>query len=278
MKAALPAPEVRSLYDSSGALETAPTRSANARRRFLQSEGAPQFRADWLRTVFIHFAVEPGALQPFIPFDLDLHEGLAYVSLVAFSLERMRLGPLPESLCRWLLRPLSPCRYLNVRTYVREGGADGIFFLAEYLSNRGCLPFGGPLYGLPYRAGTLGYAFGSGPEAIRGRVSSARGGVLLFTGELERDAAFATAKRGRLEEFLLERYTAFTEHRGRKRLFRVWHPPWPHVPVELQLPCATLLPETGDWCGAARLVGAHYSPGFHEVWMGRPHRLASRLP
>src|SRR3954454_24001483 len=111
-------------------IATAPPRTANApsiqsaqaRAAFLAAEGAPLFRANWLRTVFIHFAVEPARLQPLVPFELDLFEGEAYVSLVAFSLERMRLGPLPESLCKWLLRAVSPCRFLNVRTYVREGG------------------------------------------------------------------------------------------------------------------------------------------------------------
>src|SRR3954447_9531324 len=130
--------------------------SARARETFLAAEGAPLFQAAWLRTVFIHFAVEPARLQPFVPFELDLFEGEAYVSLVAFSLERMRLGPLPEALCRWLLRAGSPCRFLNVRTYVREGGRDGIFFLAEWLSNHWSVPLGPALYGVPYRAGELG--------------------------------------------------------------------------------------------------------------------------
>jgi uncharacterized protein YqjF (DUF2071 family) len=247
--------------------------SARAREAFLAAEGAPLFHADWLRTVFIHFAVEPARLQPFVPFELDLLEGEAYVSLVAFSLERMRLGPLPESLCRWLLRAVSPCRFLNVRTYVREGGRDGIFFLAEWLSNHWSVPLGPPMYGVPYRAGELGYGTLRGGAEVRGRVTSRAGNALLYTGERDAEAALETAQGGTREEFLLERYTAFTEYRGAKRLFRVWHPPWPHAPLALELQCASLLTETGDWCAAARFAGAHYSPGFPGVWMGRPRRL-----
>lgn len=208
-----------------------------------------------------------------MPYELDLFEGEACVSLVAFTLDHMRLGPLPLALCRWLLRPLSPCRFLNVRTYVRHGAEDGIFFLAEWLSNHFSVPLGPPLYGVPYRAGELGYGVSPGGTQVRGRVTSGAGNALLFTGEIEPGAAFAHAAAGSREEFLLERYTAFTEHRGARRCFHVWHPPWPQTPLTLELQCATLLAETGDWCQSARLLGAHYSPGFPAVWMSRPHRL-----
>ncbi len=252
-------------------------RSADARRQFEASERAPLFRADWTGAVFIHFAVEPAHLQPSVPFALDLHEGSACVSLVAFTMERMRLGALPLWFSKWLLRPLSPCRYLNVRTYVREAGRDGIFFLAEWLSNHAAVPFGAPLFGLPYRAGQLGYRISPGPDGIRGRVTSATGAALLFTASLDAGAPLESVPSGTLEEFLLERYTAFTERRGRKRFFRVWHPPWPQQPLDLELPCASLLAETGPWCREARLIGAHFSPGVRDVWMGAPHAMAASL-
>src|SRR3954468_3154671 len=179
------------------------TRSARGRDDFLAAGGAPLFRADWLRTVFIHFAVEPARLQPFVPFELDLFAGEAYVSLVAFSLERMRLGGLPDSLCKWLLRGVSPCRFLNVRTYVRQGGGDGLFFLAEWLSNHWSVRLGPPLYGVPYRAGELGYGILRGGAEVRGRVTSRAGKALLYTGERDPGAALAVAQAGTREEFLL---------------------------------------------------------------------------
>src|SRR3712207_4485367 len=94
---------------------SAATNSARARETFLMREGAPLFRGGWLRAVFIHFAVDPARLQPLIPYELDLFGGEAYVSLVAFTLDGMRLGALPHWICRRLLRAVSPCRFLNVR-------------------------------------------------------------------------------------------------------------------------------------------------------------------
>ena len=75
-----------------------------------------------------------------------------------------------------------------------------------------------------------------------------------------------------LDEFLLERYTAFTKRGDTERLFRVWHQPWPQVPIDVTMLDESLLASTGPWFRHARRIGAHYSPGFETVWMGRPRR------
>src|SRR5580658_6647276 len=91
------------------------------------------FYADWLDVTFLHYEVEPAALRPWVPFELDLREGRAYVSLVEFTIRRMRIASLGRA-GEWLMRPMSDHWFLNARTYVRAGGASGIYFLAEWLS------------------------------------------------------------------------------------------------------------------------------------------------
>jgi len=63
-----------------------------ARNAFDTVEGRPLFRAGWRRTVFIHYEVDPAALQPRVPFPLDTRNGKAYVSLVAFTLADLRFA------------------------------------------------------------------------------------------------------------------------------------------------------------------------------------------
>ena len=52
---------------------TAPSRlkswlpSAAGRERMLAVKGEPMFYADWLDVVFLHYAVDPAALQPLVP-------------------------------------------------------------------------------------------------------------------------------------------------------------------------------------------------------------------
>src|SRR5436190_19633098 len=119
------------------------TPSELARKRLLAVKGDPFLRADWKRVIFMHFAVSPEVLRPYVaePFELDLYEGQACVSLVALTMSRFR--PFRRgSLAGWLFRPISRQSFLNVRTYVRCGDEPGALFLWGWLSK----PFG---VGLP---------------------------------------------------------------------------------------------------------------------------------
>src|SRR4029453_993107 len=64
---------------------------AAARQRMLKSERGGVFRSDWLDAVFIHMKVDRNALAQCTPYELDLFEGEAYVSLVAFHMRRFRV-------------------------------------------------------------------------------------------------------------------------------------------------------------------------------------------
>src|SRR4051812_8696302 len=128
------------------------TLSEDARRRMLAIRGEPMFYARWDRAVFIHYAADPPTLQRDVPFELDLRNGRAYVSLVAFTLWRMR-PRIGGRIGEWLLTPIASHQFLNVRTYVRHDGEPGIFFLAEWLNNRAAVLLGPRGFGLPYRFG-----------------------------------------------------------------------------------------------------------------------------
>lgn len=246
------------------------TLSEEARQRMLTGRGEPFFLAGWHDVLFLHLAVPTDKLQPWVPFDLDLYEGLAYVSLVAFTMRDLR----PRVGGALLFKPIATHEFLNVRTYVRHGGERGIYFLAEWLPNLLAVMLGPTVFGLPYRWGCQSYSH-EPDRGFRGLVRDRwSGSALSYSAPALRELALSPAEPGSLTEFLTERYTAFTRYAGWHRFFRVWHPPWPLVSVEARIDDLTLLDQTGDWRCHARLVGAHYSPGFPDVWMGRP-RMAS---
>ena len=242
--------------------------SAVARERMLLEEGGPLFSADWDRTLMLHFEVAPEALQPFVPFELELRQGKAYVSLVAFTMRD--LAPLRGGrLAALAFKPIASHEFLNVRTYVRHEGEAGIHFLAEYVPNQLSALLGGPIYGLPYRIANLAYEHDHEHGSVAGRVTAAGGtGELIYQAKV--DGFFETTLAGRLEEFLVEHYLAFTEWRGIKRRFRVWHAPWRQCPAEVTIEKNTLMELSGSWAQEARFVGANYSPGVVGVWKGRP--------
>lgn len=239
-----------------------------------QRREAPLMRSDWDRALMIHYAVDPAELQPQIPFPLDLHGGMAYVSFVAFTLRKLRPHRLPEA-CAPLLRPVSDHGFLNLRTYVRVGRCTGIFFLAEWLPNRLSILLGPPMYGLPYRFGHLDYQHDHEHGRLDGRVDPGdEPDPLVYRYRGTPLGEFAPAQRDTLDEFLLERYSAFTQRGRTRRRFDIWHQPRPQTRVdELDLIDDGIARHTGPWSGAARVVTAHYSPGVRGVWMGRPHRL-----
>jgi uncharacterized protein YqjF (DUF2071 family) len=245
------------------------TLSEAARRRMLALPGEPMFYARWDRAVFIHYEADPILLQLDVPFELDLRDGRAFVSTVAFTLARMR-PRIGGRLGEWLFKPIATHEFLNVRTYVWHRGEPGIYFLAEWLSNPLSVHLGPRTFGLPYKFGRLIYDHARVRGDIRGTVE-AREGRLTYQGEVA-DSAPAPSEPRSLTEFRLERYTAFTHQRKRARFFRVWHLPWEQAPAEIELTADTLMASTGRWWKTAESIGANYSPGA-EVWMGRPYRI-----
>ncbi len=244
--------------------------SARARERLL-ADGGPLFVSDWARAVFLNYEVDPAVLQPSVPFPLDLREGKAWVSLVAFTMERLRprRGGRAAAL---LFRPIATHGFLNVRTYVRHFGEPGIYFLAEWLPNPLAVLVGPRVFGLPYRPGRLDFRHRHETGEIDGEVVPADlPGRLLYRARPRRPAGpVAPAEPGSVAEFLVERYVAFTWRPGRTRLFRIWHRPWPLLPVDASIQEDALSPGTGPWAASARFAGGHYSPGVEGVWIGPP--------
>lgn len=218
----------------------------------------------------LHYEVAPEKLQPFVPFDLDVRDGKAYVTLVAFTMRSLRprrggwLSALP-------FRPIATHELLNVRTYVKHAGEAGIYFLAEWIPNLISVALGRPVFGLPYRPGRLHYLHEHERGVLFGDVRAWGGkGVLRYRAKGGQE--FAPCQKGSLSEWLMERYTAFTEWLGWKRCFRVRHEPWPQCPVEAEVLEDSLLALTGEWAQYARFIGANYSPGLEEVQMSAPQR------
>jgi len=281
-----------------------------ARVRMLSLPGEPLFIADWCDLFFLHFAVDAEVLQREVPFPLDLFEGRAFVSLVSFGLERLRLFQAP-TLTEGVFGPFTRSHFLNVRAYVTHGGEPGIYFMQEFLSNRLSIPFGRPLYGLPYHYAAArreidrpeGCRY-SGAAPFQDEARMREQGNLLPAGSTAARAAnrsgvkpdgrmdlelhapdkraltlratYDAAERpepceaGSLTEFLLERYTAYTCHRGIKRRFRIWHPPWQQRAVAFQVRDEGLLGRNGGWFAEAEVMGGNFAALGKDVWMGRP--------
>jgi uncharacterized protein len=226
----------------------------------------PIFMADWREALFIHFRIAPEKLQPLIPLPLDLFEGQAYISLVAFTQHRLR----PAIHCaaaEYLSRPLGRHEFLNVRTYVLREGEPGIYFISEWIPNRLAVFLGPRLYGLPYRLAQIAYHTAPG-YAMRQVV--ARAGHFSCQATWNPRGPFTPCQAGTETEFLLERYTAYTFRRGVLRRFWIRHGPWQQIEAEVNICRRELLTAVPE----AMPCSAHFSPGIRDVGIARPHRLS----
>lgn len=218
----------------------------------------------------IHFEVDAGDLQRDVPFELDLRDGCAFVSLVAFTMRGMR-PRLGGRFAAWLMRPIATHEFLNVRTYVRHRDETGIHFMAEWLSNPLAVRLGPVTFGLPYHYGKISYLHDWRGGELRGRVIDAASGTeLIYRAKLASPTRFKSCTADSLNEWLMERYAAFTCRRNTRRFFRVWHPPWPQCEADVELGAISLLTRYWPWFSDAQFTGANFSPGFRDVWMGRP--------
>jgi uncharacterized protein len=240
-----------------------------ARRRLLSMRGEPLFFAEWENVTFIHYQTDPQELQRCIPYHLDLYDGKAFVSLVAFTMRGMR-PRFGGSLSALFFKPISTHHFLNVRTYVTHQAEPGIYFMQEWLSSRLATWLGPCSFGLPYRFAQMNYHRNHEHER-RGKIEASTGSF-QFCATLEPKDPRICAPAS-LDEFLLERYTAFTQVAKRRRFFRIWHEPWQQTRIDVNVVGGDLLAASGSWWQNAQLVGANYSRGV-RVWMGWPHTIA----
>ena len=245
------------------------TGTGAARERLLSRRGEPLFYANWDSVLFIHYEIEAHELQHSIPYPLDLYHGRAFVSLVAFTMRGMR----PRIGGRFgaaLFKPIATHHFLNVRTYVRHKEEVGIYFMREWLSNRLAAWLGPWSFGLPYHFGKIDYRNDFEAEhECRGRVE-AMDGSFCYCATLASELGSSAPQS--LDEFLLERYTAFTQSGNPRQFFRIWHEPWQQVAAKVEIVTDDLIRVTESWWREAAYVGTNFSPGVN-VWMGWPHKI-----
>ncbi len=109
-------------------------------------QGKPWFaQQNWEDILFIHKPVNPEHLKSFIPypFEIDLYNNKAWVSIVLFRAKGSRLRFMPSYLS------FPPYYQMNLRTYVRFGNERGVYFFKIHASNK-LVNLAGNIVALPF--------------------------------------------------------------------------------------------------------------------------------
>ena len=212
----------------------------------------------WRHLLFLHWQVPVPALRTLVPrgLEIDTFAGNAYVGLVPFTM--------PEA-SPWKGMPAIPgvtnFHEVNVRTYVRHGDDQGVWFFSLDAASRLAVAAARTTFRLPYFFASI--AMDVNGQSVH--YESRRHWPKPLPADCRLDyriadeAARASAE-GSLEHFLVERYLLFTESGGRLYRGRVHHQPY-----ELQRAELESLEQTLVWAAGIRLSSEAphilYSPG-----------------
>ena len=174
----------------------------------------------WHNLLFAHWPVAPAALAHLVPapLEIDTFDGQAWVGVVAFRLDHIRLRGLPEVpfVCGFA--------EINVRTYVRLGERRGVLFLSLDTDHLLTIGMARPWFHLPYQFARMDFAATYGGV----RVGSKRPGesTAEFRAEYWPLAAKGAAAPDSLESWLTERYCYFAPVGAKIYRCDIAHQPW----------------------------------------------------
>jgi hypothetical protein len=185
--------------------------------------------AAWKDLVALSYEADPGLLRPLVPsgLELDLHEGRAFVSLVAFLFLHTRVLGIRLPFCQRF-------EEVNLRFYVKrrgpEGVRHGVVFVKELVPAWPIAAGARWLFGEPYRTVPMRSRLETDDEG-----SPRAGGLLSYEwctgGRWHRLAARAAMPVGPAapqsrDAFLLDRHWGYTPRRGGALEYRVERPVW----------------------------------------------------
>ncbi len=221
---------------------------------------------DWRDLVFLHWPVPAADLQTLLPRGLEIEscDGTAWLGIVPFRMARTRLRCLPG------MPGTVEFPELNVRTYVRHGDTQGVWFFSLDATSPLVVAAARRTFGLNYLHAKMqieqrGQLLTCRSERLDHRGPPAHLTVRWCSGGDSRPAV-----PGTLQHFLVERYCLFSTRDGVLLRGDIAHAPWQLQPASVEL---------GE-CDMTRLLGlelpdcAPYAlcaePVRAAAWRARP--------
>ena len=196
----------------------------------------------WHDLLFAHWPVSAEALRAHVPqgFEIDLHEGRAWVAVVPFHMTNVAPRGVPA------LPWVSAFPELNVRTYVRVQGRPGVYFFSLDASNPVAVGVARTLVHLPYFTAAMRVEESGDWIQYESRRIAGDAPAAEFAGRYRPTGPAQTPVPGTLEHFLTERYCLFTvDGDYRACSLEIHHPPWPLQPAEAEIADNTMAEAAG---------------------------------
>jgi uncharacterized protein len=202
------------------------------------SSGRPWvMRMRWRDLLFAHWVVDQVALRPLIPpsLEIDTFEGRAYVGVIPFAMEDVAPRGLPA------VPYLSAFPEVNVRTYVRHGDRDGVWFFSLDAGRRLAVEGARLGFHLPYFHARMSIERDGDTVVYRSSRHDRRGRAGELDVRYRPTGPVQAAPPGSLDRWLTDRLRLFAaDAEGRVSSASIGHAPWPLRPAEAEFRVETL--------------------------------------
>lgn len=196
----------------------------------------------WQHLLFAHWQVDPDALRGHIPppLELDTVDGQAWVGVVPFLMNNVRL--------RWLPPVPGTARFpeLNVRTYVTFGGKPGVWFFSLDAANPLAVTVARLTFHLPYFHADMLIQVAGGTTTYTSQRTHRGAQAATFSATYAPTGAVYYSQPGTLEHWLTERYALYAVDGG-GHLCRgeIHHPQWSLQPARADITSETMVAAGG---------------------------------
>lgn len=180
-----------------------------------------KYYQEWNDVIFLHWQVDMEKLKGFLPhkMEVDTFKGYPWVSLVAFSMEKIRPRNLPY------LSLISNFHEINVRTYCKVDGKAGVSFLSIEGGNHFSCKVAKLISDLPYRYSNI---------KRKSNLFESNNYQFNDSLKIKYQTGNANNSKDELDIWLTERYALFQQSGLNVNQFEIHHAEWPISKINIE--------------------------------------------
>ena len=172
---------------------------------------------EWNNAIFLHWQIDPDDIESLLPgsLQIDTIDGKAWISVVAFTMERIRPRNLPA------LTAISNFHEINVRTYVFKDNKPGVYFLNIEAQKTLSVLIAKSLSGLPYEKANISRTQDGNLFAY-----VSRNKLKNFNLDISYEIKDSADKKSYLDTWLTERYCLYADNKSTLFRYEIHHEEW----------------------------------------------------
>ena len=179
-----------------------------------------KFYQEWNNAIFLHYQVDLNELKKFVPkeLEIDLFEGKPWISVVAFTMEKIRPKNLPS------FPPISDFDEINIRTYIKSKNKAGVYFLSIEGGKKLSCKVAKGISELPYRFSKIKRT----EHNYKSQNSEFKDNL-----NIEFKIGMELTNKTELDKWLTERYALFQDTNDSINEFEIHHLEWSIKEIEI---------------------------------------------